>query len=169
MLFRNGWQHVKMYFMCGLPTETDDDVLEAPITIEEMEEYAQHTGLGLTVLAGVDYARVLAEAERRGDVVLWDGGNNDTAFFRPDLQVTVLDPMRPDDGSGFHPGEVNVRSADVLALNKVNAAPPGAVAKATTRPPPSASCTCTSPVASRRFIRSSSRFWKRSSGDRFGM
>jgi predicted GTPase len=100
---------------------TTAQVAAAPITIEAMEEYAQHTDLGIAVLAGVDYAAVLQKAEAMGDVVLWDGGNNDFSFVRPDVTVTVVDPTRPGEAGSHFPGEVNVRAADFIVVNKVNA------------------------------------------------
>jgi predicted GTPase len=101
---------------------TDDDVVQAPITVEEMEEYQQHVDQGGVVFAGVDYAEVLRAAEREGDLILWDGGNNDMAFFRPDVTVTVADPLRPAQEEAYFPGEANIRAADILVVNKVNAA-----------------------------------------------
>jgi predicted GTPase len=101
---------------------TNEDVLGSGITVEEMEEYQQHVDEGGVVFAGVDYGQVLACAEAEGDVILWDGGNNDMAFYRPDLSITVLDPLRPGEEAGYFPGEANVRAADIIAINKVNAA-----------------------------------------------
>jgi len=101
---------------------TTQDVLGSGISVEAMEEYQQHVSEGTVVFAGVDYARILAAAEAEGDVIVWDGGNNDMAFYRPDITVTVVDPMRPDEEDRFFPGEVNVRSADIVVVNKVNAA-----------------------------------------------
>jgi len=109
---------------------TVQDVHDANITIEEMEEYQQHVEQGGTVFAGVDYAMILEQAESAGDIILWDGGNNDMAFYRPDLTVTVLDPLRPGQEDGWHPGEANIRAADILVLNKINQATPAAVEQA---------------------------------------
>jgi len=106
---------------------TVQDVHDAPITIEEMEEYQQHVEQGGTVFAGVDYVAILEQAESAGDIILWDGGNNDMAFYRPDLTVTVLDPLRPGQEDGWHPGEANIRAADILVVNKINQATPAAV------------------------------------------
>jgi predicted GTPase len=106
---------------------TDDDVAQAPITVEEMEEYQQHVDQGGVVFAGVDYAEVLRAAEAEGDLILWDGGNNDMAFFRPDVIVTVADPLRPGQEADYFPGEATIRAADILVVNKVNAATKGQV------------------------------------------
>jgi predicted GTPase len=93
-------------------------------TIEEREEYEPHIMEGTTVYAGVDYEMILRQAEEEGDVILWDGGNNDTPFYRPDLDVAVLDPHRPGHELAYYPSEVNFRSADVLIINKVDTADP---------------------------------------------
>jgi predicted GTPase len=97
-------------------------------TIEEREEYEPHLDAGRLVFAGVDYEPILRAAEAEADVVLWDGGNNDLPFFRPDLFVVVVDPLRPGHELLYHPGEANLRSADVVVINKVDSAPPEAVA-----------------------------------------
>jgi predicted GTPase len=96
-------------------------------TIEEREEYEPHITEGTTVYAGVDYEDILRQAEREGDVILWDGGNNDTSFYRPDLDIVVLDPHRPGHELGYYPGEVNFRTAHVLIINKVDTADPDGV------------------------------------------
>jgi len=96
-------------------------------TIEEREEYEPHIMEGTTVYAGVDYETILHQAEQEGDVILWDGGNNDTSFYRPDLDVVVLDPHRPGHELGYYPGEVNFRTAHVLIINKVDTADPDGV------------------------------------------
>jgi predicted GTPase len=106
---------------------TVDDVVTADITVEEMEEYQQHVEQGRVVFSGVDFGEVLKQAEDEGDVILWDGGNNDMPFFRPDLTVVVLDPMRPGEEAHYFPGESNIRAADIVVINKVNAADPGDV------------------------------------------
>jgi predicted GTPase len=93
-------------------------------TIEEREEYEPAVKMGLTMFSGVDYAEILAAAEDEADVVLWDGGNNDLPFFRPDMLVVVADPLRPEDGLRYHPGEANLRMADVVVVNKVDSATP---------------------------------------------
>ncbi len=96
-------------------------------TIEEREEYEPHITEGTTVYAGVDYEMILRQAEAEGDVILWDGGNNDTSFYRPDLDIVVLDPHRPGHELAYYPGEVNFRSAHVLIINKVDTADPDGV------------------------------------------
>ena len=96
-------------------------------TIEEREEYEEPVRLGMVMYAGVDYADILARAEREADVIVWDGGNNDFPFFVPDLLITVADPLRPGHELAFHPGETNVRLADVVVVNKVDSAGPDAV------------------------------------------
>jgi predicted GTPase len=101
-------------------------------TIEEMEEYEPHIVRGNVVYAGVDYQTVLsaAEADPAGcDIILWDGGNNDFSFLKPDLQITVADPHRAGHGLRYYPGEVNLRTADVVVINKVDSAPAGGVAE----------------------------------------
>ena len=92
-------------------------------TVEEREEYEQHINEGIVVYAGVDYARILAEAEKEADVILWDGGNNDWPFFKPDLEVVLLDPHRAGHELLYHPGETNFRRAQVLIVNKMDSAP----------------------------------------------
>ncbi len=93
-------------------------------TIEEREEYEPHIMEGTTVYAGVDYEDILRQAEQEGDIILWDGGNNDTSFYKPDLDIVVLDPHRPGHELAYYPGEVNFRSAHVLIINKVDTANP---------------------------------------------
>ncbi|MFO7572898.1 MAG: GTP-binding protein [Gaiellaceae bacterium] len=97
-----------------------EDIDAAAPTIEEREEYEEPVALGITVYAGVDYAAVLELAQGESDVLVWDGGNNDLPFFRPDLHIVVTDPLRPDDTRGYHPGETNLRLADVVVVNKVD-------------------------------------------------
>ncbi len=104
-----------------------DDLDEHRTTIEEREEYEPHLDAGRVVYAGVDYAAILAEAEREADVILWDGGNNDFPFYVPDLYLVVADPLRVGHERSFHPGETNLRMADVVIINKVDSAEPGAV------------------------------------------
>ncbi len=99
----------------------------AKITFEEREEYEQYVDMGIPVLAGVDYGRILNKAEELGDVVLWDGGNNDFPFFRPDFTVVVADARRPGHEVGSFPGEVNLRMADVVIITKVSDAGPDKV------------------------------------------
>jgi predicted GTPase len=103
--------------------ERYEDLDAADATIEEREEYEPHLSAGNLVFAGVDYAAILEEAERDADVILWDGGNNDTPFVRPDLHVVVVDPHRPGHELRYHPGETNLRMADVCVVNKVDSAP----------------------------------------------
>ena len=91
-------------------------------TSEEREEYEPHIKAGITVFAGVDYAAILAEAESEADVVVWDGGNNDLPFFRPDIDIVVVDPHRPGHELEYHPGEANFRRANCLVINKVDTA-----------------------------------------------
>jgi len=97
-----------------------DDLKRQRCTIEEREEYEPHILKGVLVFAGVDYQRVLAAAEAEGDVIVWDGGNNDFPFLRPDLECTLLDPTRPGDEASYFPGEVNLLRAEVLVVNKSN-------------------------------------------------
>jgi predicted GTPase len=92
-------------------------------TIEEREEYEQHIKEGITVYAGVDYAKILAAAEQEADIILWDGGNNDWPFVRADLEVVLLDPHRAGHELLYHPGETNLRRAGVLVVNKIDSAP----------------------------------------------
>jgi predicted GTPase len=91
-------------------------------TIEEREEYEPHICEGTVVYAGVDYEKILREAEHEADVILWDGGNNDTPFYKSDLEIVVVDPHRPGHELAYYPGEVNLRRADVLIINKVDTA-----------------------------------------------
>ncbi len=91
-------------------------------TIEEREEYEPHLDNGVIVYAGVDYERILRQAEQEVDIVLWDGGNNDFPFYHSDLQIVVADPHRPGHEVGYHPGETNSRLADVIVINKVDTA-----------------------------------------------
>lgn len=98
-------------------------------TIEEREEYEPHLDNGVIVYAGVDYEAILRQAEQEVDIVLWDGGNNDFSFYRPDLSIVVADPHRPGHEIHYHPGETNVRMADVFVINKVDTANPENVAQ----------------------------------------
>lgn len=97
-------------------------------TIEEREEYEPHIDRGVVVYAGVDYEKILREAEKEADVILWDGGNNDLPFFRPDLHIVLTDPHRAGHELSYHPGEANLRMADVVVINKVDTADPADVA-----------------------------------------
>ncbi|MBE9472344.1 MAG: GTPase [Chloroflexi bacterium] len=98
-------------------------------TIEEREEYEPHLDRGLVVYAGVDYERILRQAEEEADVIVWDGGNNDLPFFRPALHIVMADPHRPGHELRYHPGEANLRAADVVVINKVDTASPEGVAQ----------------------------------------
>lgn len=101
---------------------TYEDMRKQNCTIEEMEEYEPHIKSGTVVYAGVDYGVILKKVEKEADIVLWDGGNNDTPFYKPDLEITVLDPHRAGHEILYYPGEVNFRRADVLIINKVDSA-----------------------------------------------
>ena len=108
---------------------TQADIDASNPTIEEREEYEEPVRLGMVMYAGVDYEAILRQAEQEADVIVWDGGNNDFSFYRPDLTITVVDPLRPGHELGYHPGEVNVRLADVIVVNKVDSASNEAVAQ----------------------------------------
>lgn len=101
---------------------TLDDIDESHPTIEEREEYEEPVRLGMVMYAGVDYGAILRQAEEEADVVVWDGGNNDFPFFAPDLLIVVADALRPGHELLYHPGETNVRMADVVVINKVDSA-----------------------------------------------
>ncbi|MEJ2185810.1 MAG: cyclic 2,3-diphosphoglycerate synthase [Gemmatimonadota bacterium] len=103
--------------------ETDDDLVRHKVTIEEREEYEPHMAAGSVVFAGVDYEAILREAEKEADVILWDGGNNDVSFYKPDVYITVVDPHRPGHEVTYYPGENNVRLADAIVINKIGTAP----------------------------------------------
>ncbi|KAL4426373.1 hypothetical protein ABPG77_004667 [Micractinium sp. CCAP 211/92] len=109
--------------------EKYEDLAGHKVTIEEREEYEQHIKMGTVVYAGVDYEAILRQAEKEADVVLWDGGNNDTPFFKPDLFVCVTDPHRVGHEERFHPGDVCFRMADAIVINKANTAPAGSIEK----------------------------------------
>ena len=100
------------------------DLEKHDCTIEEMEEYEPHINRGTVVYAGVDYGAILEEAEKEADVILWDGGNNDTPFYAPDLMITVADPHRPGHEISYYPGQTNLRMADVVVINKIDSAYP---------------------------------------------
>ncbi len=104
--------------------ETLEDLDLQQCTIEEREEYEPHICEGTVVYAGVDYEKILRAAEKEADVILWDGGNNDTPFYKSDLEIVVVDPHRPGHELCYYPGEVNLRRADVLVINKVDTAQP---------------------------------------------
>src|SRR5438270_11309013 len=99
------------------------DLDAADCTIEEREEYEPHLRDGNLVFAGVDYAAILDAAEQEADVILWDGGNNDTPFIKPNVHVVVVDPHRAGHELRYHPGETNLRMADVCVVNKIDSAP----------------------------------------------
>src|SRR3989344_553528 len=98
------------------------DLKKQNCTIEEREEYEPLVKEGFTVFAGVDYEKILAKAAREADVIIFDGGNNDLPFFKTTLHITVLDPLRQGHETSYHPGEANLRMADVLLINKMNSA-----------------------------------------------
>ncbi|MBP7213068.1 MAG: GTPase [Anaerolineaceae bacterium] len=101
-------------------TYADLDLHEC--TIEEREEYEPHIDTGVIIYSGVDYEAILREAEKEADVILWDGGNNDFSFYKPDVLITVIDPLRAGNELGYYPAEVNMRAADVFIINKVDTA-----------------------------------------------
>jgi predicted GTPase len=107
--------------------ERYEDLEEADCTIEEREEYEPHLAAGNVVFAGIDYGAILELAEAEADVIVWEGGNNDTPFITPTLHVVVVDPHRAGHERRYHPGELNLRLADVCVVNKVDSAPPGGV------------------------------------------
>ncbi len=103
--------------------EDPEDLDKYHVTVEEREEYEGHLARNLVVFAGVDYRAILAQAEKEGDVIIWDGGNNDWSFYKPDVNIVVADPLRQGHESRYYPGETNVRMADIVVVNKVNVAP----------------------------------------------
>lgn len=100
------------------------DLIKYKCTIEELEEYEPHIEMGSVVYSGVDYEAIIREAEKEADVIVWDGGNNDMPFYKPDLQIVVVDPMRPGHEISYYPGEVNLRNADIIVVNKMDSAYP---------------------------------------------
>ncbi len=104
-----------------------EDLDKHQCTIEEREEYEPHIDNGIIVFAGVDYAEILREAEKEADVIVWDGGNNDMPFYRPDLNIVVADPHRAGHELLYYPGETNIRMANVIIVNKVDTADPAKV------------------------------------------
>ena len=102
--------------------ETYDDLIAADCTIEEREEYEPHLAQGSIVFAGIDYEEILNRAQEEVDVVVWDGGNNDLPFYAPDVHITVADPLRVGHETTYHPGETNLRMADVVVINKIDSA-----------------------------------------------
>jgi len=101
-----------------------EDLDKYECTIEEREEYEPHIDNGIIVYAGVDYEKILREAEKEADVIVWDGGNNDLPFYKPDLHIVVADPHRVGNELTYHPGEANLRMANVVVINKVDTADP---------------------------------------------
>ena len=101
-----------------------DDLKKHDGTIEEMEEYEPHIAMGSIIYSGVDYEAILCEAEKEADIIVWDGGNNDMPFYKPDLSIVVADPLRPGHEISYYPGEVNLRMADVIIINKIDSAYP---------------------------------------------
>ncbi len=99
-----------------------EDMRRYHCTIEEMEEYEPHIVNGTVIYAGVDYEAILRQAEKEADIIVWDGGNNDTSFYKPDLTITVVDPHRPGHELTYYPGSTNLRLADVVIINKVESA-----------------------------------------------
>ena len=113
-LGKQAWQRFATY----------DDLNKYNCTIEEREEYEPHIENGIVVYAGVDYKKILTEAEKECDIIVWDGGNNDLPFYKPGLHIVVTDPHRPGHELTFHPGETNLRMADVVIVNKIDTADP---------------------------------------------
>jgi predicted GTPase len=109
--------------------EVVEDLDRHHCTIEEREEYESHIGNGNVVYAGVDYEEILRRAETEADVILWDGGNNDLPFYRPDLHIVLVDPHRPGHELLYHPGETNLRMAQVVMVSKIGTARPDAIAQ----------------------------------------
>ncbi len=109
--------------------ETLGDLDSNDVTIEEREEYEPHLNAGTVVYAGVDYGEILERAQKECDVLLWDGGNNDLPFYRPTLHIVVADPLRAGHETSYHPGEANLRMADVIVINKMDSAEPDQVAE----------------------------------------
>jgi len=104
--------------------ETHDDLDRYECTIEEREEYEPHLDNNFVVYAGVDYERILREAEKEANIILWDGGNNDLPFIKPNLHIVVADPLRPGHEMSYYHGEMNVRMANIIIINKVRSADP---------------------------------------------
>jgi predicted GTPase len=108
---------------------TIEDIDAADATVEEREEYESPVRMGMVMYAGVDYGDILRQAEQEADVIIWDGGNNDFPFYAPDVHITVVDPLRPGHEVRYHPGETNLRMADVVVVNKVDVADVSAVGR----------------------------------------
>ena len=109
--------------------ETFEDLTTHDCTIEEREEYEPHLAQGSIVYAGIDYGQILEMAQKDVDIVVWDGGNNDLPFYVPDVHITVADPLRVGHETSYHPGETNLRMADVIVINKIDSAEPADVAE----------------------------------------
>ncbi len=105
------------------------DLKKHKCTIEEMEEYEPHIVEGIIIYAGVDYGAILEQAQAEADVILWDGGNNDMPFYKPDLAIVVADPLRVGNELSYYPAEANLRMADVVIINKIDSAEPAAIDK----------------------------------------
>src|SRR5262245_66454828 len=99
-----------------------EDLDRYDTTIEEREEYEPHITSGTVIYAGVDYGEILEQAQAECDVLLWDGGNNDLPFYRPTVHIVVADPLRAGHETSYHPGEANLRMADVIVINKIDSA-----------------------------------------------
>ncbi len=131
-----------------------DDLKKHDCTIEEREEYEPHIQKGVVVYAGVDYAEILKQAEKDADIIIWDGGNNDFPFYQSDLHVVLVDPHRPGHSLTYHPGETNLRMADVVVINKITTARPEGIAEVQeniTRANPGATVVkCNSPITVER-------------------
>ncbi|MEM3642053.1 MAG: cyclic 2,3-diphosphoglycerate synthase, partial [Candidatus Bathyarchaeia archaeon] len=106
-----------------------EDLDKYECTIEEREEYEPHINNGIIVYAGVDYEKILREAEKEADIIVWDGGNNDLPFYKPDLHIVVADPHRAGHETTYHPGEANLRMANAVIINKIDTADPKNVEK----------------------------------------
>ncbi|MFH0885068.1 MAG: cyclic 2,3-diphosphoglycerate synthase [Candidatus Micrarchaeota archaeon] len=102
---------------------TLEDMEKQECTFEEREEYEPHVRNGVIVYAGIDYAEILKQAEKEADIIVWDGGNNDMSFIKPDLHITIADSLRPGHELWYYPGETNFRSADIIVINKVSENP----------------------------------------------
>ena len=109
--------------------ENYEDLDRHECTIEEREEYEPHIAQGHIVYAGVDYGEILERAQSEAQIILWDGGNNDLPFYEPDLHIVLVDPHRPGHEVSYHPGETNLRMADIVIVNKVDTADPGNIEK----------------------------------------
>ena len=108
---------------------TYKDLDDQQATIEEREEYEPYIDCGMVIYAGCDYAEILKHAEAEADVIVWDGGNNEISFYKPDCLIVLVDPLRPGHELRYHPGEVNLRSADVVVINKEDTAKPTDIEK----------------------------------------